>query len=574
MSTPYGGPPGAERHNADSGNRDAGMRHRAIIVLVMGAVLAALILAGSVASRTRSERPPDENLLASFRGNSALTAADYDSLATYFMQGFERFKAPAGSAAAYPGLPSEHGESVDQLEGFSRMAPLWAVWVASGRPANIRGSDGQRIDLVAEFRRGLLAGTNKHGRAYWGTIHDNDQRIVEASDIALALWLMRDQVWAGFTPAEQKQVVEWLQQVDGKEVFDNNWHLFVVFVDAVLNKLAAVDNRAEALKHYSRIKQFYRGEGWFSDGPNDVYDYYNAWGIHYQLFWLQQVSPEWDKEFIDEARSHFVSSYRFLMTPEGFPILGRSVCYRMAAPAPLILTQFDTHHVDAAEARRALDTTWRYFIQHGGVKDGNITQGYCGADAWILDRYSGPASCLWGLRSLIAALYLPRHSEFWHAAGGKLAVEQADVAVEIKSIGWSVRGYKKTGDVEITPTRNPKNRFLQPQSKDDPKKTLRPDNYQAKYGAAVYKIQPSILRMQMKVESFGEKRRPKNKCVMLYGAGRGGRTPMTRRSTDFESVASASSAIPAQGRFLNITTSAHRRGSNTSRLNDLRGLPW
>jgi hypothetical protein len=31
------------------------------------------------------------------------------------------------------------------------------------------------------------------------------------------------------------------------------------------------------------------------------------------------------------------------------------------------------------------------------------------------------------------------------------------------------------------------------------------------------------------------------------GAGRGGRTPMTRRSTDFESVASASSAIPAWG---------------------------
>jgi hypothetical protein len=30
------------------------------------------------------------------------------------------------------------------------------------------------------------------------------------------------------------------------------------------------------------------------------------------------------------------------------------------------------------------------------------------------------------------------------------------------------------------------------------------------------------------------------------GAGRGGRTPMTRRSTDFESVASASSAIPAK----------------------------
>ena len=33
----------------------------------------------------------------------------------------------------------------------------------------------------------------------------------------------------------------------------------------------------------------------------------------------------------------------------------------------------------------------------------------------------------------------------------------------------------------------------------------------------------------------------------LIGAGRGGRTPMTLRSADFESAASASSTIPAHG---------------------------
>ena len=37
-----------------------------------------------------------------------------------------------------------------------------------------------------------------------------------------------------------------------------------------------------------------------------------------------------------------------------------------------------------------------------------------------------------------------------------------------------------------------------------------------------------------------------NRMSMLNGAGRGGRTPTTLRSADFESAASASSAIPAQ----------------------------
>jgi hypothetical protein len=226
-----------------------------------------------------------------------------------------------------------------------------------------------------------------------------------------------------------------------------------------------------------------------------VFDYYNAWGIHYQLFWLQQVSPEWDKEFIDKARSEFVSSYRYLITPNGFPILGRSVCYRMAAPVPLILDQATSSRVNPAEARRALDATWQHFIQRGGVKDGNITQGYCGSDARVLDRYSGPASCLWGLRSLIAALYLPRDAKFWRASSGKLAVEQNDFTIEIKSIGWTLHGDKKSGGVTIRRMQGSKEISLQAVTAKDrilsaiSGKPNRPDNHAAKYERAVYSSQ-------------------------------------------------------------------------------------
>src|SRR5207248_770688 len=99
------------------------------------------------------------------------------------------------------------------------------------------------------------------------------------------------------------------------------------------------------------------------------------------------------------------SSRRGLEEPCGRGQWRRSACYRMAAPVPLLLEQFDAVHGQPGEARRALDATWEYFLQHNGAKDGNITQGYCGSDARVLDNYSGPASCLWGMRSLIAAIY-------------------------------------------------------------------------------------------------------------------------------------------------------------------------
>jgi hypothetical protein len=44
--------------------------------------------------------------------------------------------------------------------------------------------------------------------------------------------------------------------------------------------------------------------------------------------------------------------------------------------------------------------------------------------------------------------------------------------------------------------------------------------------------------------------------IIILGAGRGGRTPTTLRSADFESAASASSAIPAWSRSILIEVTA------------------
>ena len=38
-----------------------------------------------------------------------------------------------------------------------------------------------------------------------------------------------------------------------------------------------------------------------------------------------------DKAFIANVRRQFLTTYAYLIGPRGFPVLGRSVCYRMAA---------------------------------------------------------------------------------------------------------------------------------------------------------------------------------------------------------------------------------------------------
>lgn len=436
-----------------------------------------------------------ERLLAGFAPGRAPDRSGYEDLFRYLLEGFLSRQSRHGARARYPGLPSSHGVAIDDLEGFSRSAPLWGAWVRSGRPGAVVLRTGQIVDLAGEFRRGLLAGTDPESAEYWGDVRDRDQRIVEASDVALGLWLFRSRVWDELRAPEKTRVVSWLRQVHGKDVWDNNWHLFPVLVHAVLRSLGEAGDADGAARHYARLREFHRGDGWFSDGPGEVFDYYNAWGIHYALAWLGRIDPAWDPGFLAGVRREFLAGYRTLIGPAGFPVLGRSVCYRIAVTAPLVLGQeTDPRVVSPAEARRGLDATWSYFIGRGALDGGRVTQGYFGDDARTLESYSGPASPLWSARSLIAAFSLPEESPFWSSPAGRLPVEEASYELDLGPPGWRVTGDRGSGAIRIEVLANR-------EARDEPLEEMggldrllgrllrtarRPSNRKARYGRRFY----------------------------------------------------------------------------------------
>jgi hypothetical protein len=474
--------------------------YRAMLAAACASAVAALVVtAFSFRSAPPHRFPRDrESLLEPFETGMPTSDA-YEGLFRYFLSGFLTYKTPQGQAAYYPGLPSNHGSRVDAMEGFTRFAPLAAAWLHSGRPARIRLARGSDVDLPALIRGGVLAGTDPESLGYWGPIRDMDQRTVEAADVALALWLTRDSVWERLSPSAKGRIQRWLTGSLTREVPDNNWHLFPIFVSLVLRQLGRPVDLAPALQHYARFKTFYRGDGWFSDGPGKVFDYYNAWAIHYQLYWIDQVNPAWDPHFIRTSRREFLASYKHLMGPSGVPIRGRSICYRMAAPAPLV---FDYASVSASttagEARRALDLTWTYFIRRGGVREGSITQGYCGADQRLLDNYSGPASCLWSLRSLIPAFAIPAEDTFWQGAQDSLPIDRGNYRMRVGSIAWTITGDAAAGTTALTADDSLTDSLtnIQPVPAWSELKSLvsgrpnRPRNTEAKYQRGTYQSEP------------------------------------------------------------------------------------
>ena len=437
----------------------------------------------------------DATLQALFQNNDQSIEKQCDVLARYIAEAFDHYAAWDYSHAYYPGRPSQQTARTDALEGTSRVIPVLAAWLhfqfekqvetqfekRPDKPSDKQGElvtlSGQKLNISEILKSAFLAGTNPNHRGYWGKLESYDQKICESADLALALWISRDWVWNTFTDDERKQVIDWFLQVNPLSTVDNNWHLFPLTVQVVVKSLTGIDHVDH--NKYQRVKEFYVGEGWFRDGARGNYDYYNAWGFHYSLYWLDQMDPDFDRDFIHTSMSAFVSTYRHFLTPSGIAFFGRSACYRLAVSAPLLAlldierdieSDKESRSITAGEAQRALATSLRYFIGNGAMRFGAPTQGVFSEDSRLVDNYSGPASSFWSMRALVVALYSGHRTGLWNAEPEPLPVEMADFQFDIPAIEAKVLGVQKTGEVSViftsdyTQEQSPESRRLEAQS--------------------------------------------------------------------------------------------------------------
>jgi hypothetical protein len=424
--------------------------------------------------------------------------ARYRQLFGYFTGGFLRHLSPGYSRVNYCGAGSVNSLAINGLEGFARTAPLLAAWLHSGRETLfVDPVNGTRADLVAVLKTGILQGVDPSSPEYWGVIGDHDQRLVEAADIARTLWLTRERIWDRLNEDERLKITRWLRPATQAVTPQDNWILFPIVIDLVLTRLQAPGTddslRVRAHRDFDRYKRFYLESGWFLDGPGRI-DFYNVWGITYDLFWLTQLDPGFDPDFIAGALRDSAALTSHLISPRGVPIMGRSVCYRTALPVPVLAQGLVAPtSAQAGLDLRALDAVWRYFIGHEVLQDGALTQGYFATDLRFLDPYSGGGSCQWGLRSLVLAFMHGPGDEFWSAPPAQLPVEAADFQLDYPKLGWKVSGVRLTGDITIEiPGNAAASDPPTPYTGEDRlfefivRRPLRPDNYETKYHRRFY----------------------------------------------------------------------------------------
>lgn len=229
------------------------------------------------------------------------------------------------------------------------------------------------------------------------------QPLVDVGFFAEGLLRSKDQIWAKLDTITKERVIKGLEASRKIKAGEKNWLMFSATVEAALLELTGKCNMEPILYALKRHQEWYKGDGWYGDGPKLHMDYYNSFVIQPMLVDVLMVLKKHgveDADFYDvqmrRAVRHAEQQER-LIAPDGtYPVLGRSMGYRFGAfhlLAQMSLMRSMPKHIKPAQVRCALTKVLRRQLVEGTYnKDGWLTLGFCGHQPKIADKYVSTGS--------------------------------------------------------------------------------------------------------------------------------------------------------------------------------------
>lgn len=347
--------------------------------------------------------------------NRFASRADWLALCDELVAGGLAHLSPDAATIALPGEPSRHAERSDGFEGFARVFLLYAFADAA---APSRTVGGHR----AAFQRGFASGTAEGEAEVWPE-PDHGNAIANVANLALGLRVLGRSFWDELPDDVQDRVAAWLLRCGLFPTTLNNWVLFRCPIASFLRSVGRSTPELDAADAEARelVETWYdAASGWYSDGAESTYDYYNAFEFHYLLPVLALLDDDLDgQRRARERLDRFLASFDGLIDAAGRPVyVGRSLSYRFAIASPYVVSALlGSAVLPAASARRRASAIVRSFLDRGAVRDGTLERGWYGPSLGLAQAYSGPSAAYFAGR-VFAALLLPAEHPFWRAPGG------------------------------------------------------------------------------------------------------------------------------------------------------------
>jgi len=201
----------------------------------------------------------------------------------------------------------------------------------------------------------------------------------------------------------------------------NNWLLFRAMIEAFMASIEEEYDSYALDISIRKINEWYLGDGWYGDGPEFSFDYYNSFVIHpmmveiIQIMENKQIATPLSFDLALRRMQRYNRLLERLISPEAsFSAVGRSMTYRMGVFQPLALSAWKfglPENMTNGQVRNALTSVMkRMFSVEGNFDSEDFLQlGFVGHQPAMADSYTNTGSLY-----LTSFVFLPLGLEAGH----------------------------------------------------------------------------------------------------------------------------------------------------------------
>lgn len=316
-------------------------------------------------------------------------------------------------------------KGVVYMETFGRLMAGIAPWLAlpdDGTPEGARRAELRELAL-----KSYAHAVDPKGPDYLGW-RGHGQALVDAAYVAESFLRAYDALWMPLDDTTKQRYIAEFTQLRRVDPPYTNWVLFSSIIESFLAKTGAACDEYRVNSAIRKVEEWYTGDGWYADGPSFSFDYYSSYVFHpMYLETLQAMKdsgrytrihyPKYYDRALKRAQKYSIVLER-LVSPEGtFPVVGRSIPYRMAVLQPLALMAWYEKlpaGLTYGQVRNALSSVMHTMFD--GKENFNeknfLTIGFAGRQPNIADWYTNNGS-LYMTSLAFLPLGLPSTHPFW-----------------------------------------------------------------------------------------------------------------------------------------------------------------
>ena len=315
---------------------------------------------------------------------------------------------------------------VTYMECFGRLMAGLAPWLSL--PDDDTAEGKQRKQLREWALKSYAQSVDPESKDYllW---RKEGQPLVDAAYIAESFLRGYDALWVPLDDLTKQRYIAEFQQLRRVVPPYTNWLFFSSTVECFLKKAGAQTDYYRITSALRKVDEWYVGDGWYSDGEDFAFDYYNSFVIHPMYVECLEVMTNGGKQNIWNVKGgNFPNALKRMqrfgmilerfVSPEGtFPVFGRSITYRTGVLQPLALLSLRgwlPKELPAGQVRAAMTAViQRMFGDNRNFNaEGYLTLGFNGSQPNISDWYTNNGSLY--LASLaFLPLGLPADAPFW-----------------------------------------------------------------------------------------------------------------------------------------------------------------